>query len=212
MIPLAKLQALLPPRLLTGLAVALEVNAPNQVRLPGEAVFLCLLNTLLNGSVVTQRLLEETYTRLYGRKADHSSFGKRLATLKPTYLEALFRPLYRQLQPADAPHSRGLHVRRIDATTVTASAKLLHFGLQQRAHRRAKNQTPKRHVKAVLELSEDGLPSLLRLCRDRSETNDNQALGRSMQAATQPNDLWVFDRGCKTGTGSSPCTAPAATG
>jgi hypothetical protein len=49
----------------------------------------------------------------------------------------------------------------------------------------------------VITLSADGLPDLLRVCRERCETNDNHALGPSMQEATTLGDLWVFDRGCK---------------
>lgn len=197
MIPLEKLQKLLPPRLLDTLAVELAVNAPNQVRLPGQAVFLCLLNTVVNHPVVTQRLLEETYTRLFGTHADHSSFGKRLAVLAPAYFQGLFLHLDRQLESALPRIGLIRRVRRVDATTVTASAKWLHFGLLQRANQRAKNQTAKRHVKAVLELSEVGLPQLLRVCREPAEANDNPALGESMVAATTPGDLWVFDGGCK---------------
>ncbi len=198
MVPLEKLEALLPPAELEHLATVLEVNAPNQVRLTGQAVFLCLLTTVIHHPIVTQRLLEETYSQLYGRPADHSSFGKRLATLDPAYLEAIFRHLYRELhRRSGGDPARGLRLRRLDATTVTASAKLLHFGLLQRATARTKNRTDKRHVKAVVELSEDDLPNLLRLCRERCETNDNHALGKAMAAATEPGDLWVFDRGCK---------------
>ena len=197
MVPLEKLQELLPPRLLDKLALELEVNAPNQVRLPGQAVFLCLLNTVVNNPVVTQRLLEESYFQLFGTTADHSSFGKRLATLPPDYLKALFTHVYRLVEATLPTEKRGPRVRRVDATTVTASAKLLHFGLVQRANGRAKNQTAQRHVKAVITLSETGLPNLLRVCRDRCEANDNPALGRSMEDAATPGDLWIFDRGCK---------------
>lgn len=197
MIPLEKFQELFPPRLLDTLAVKLAVNAPNQVRLPGQAVFLCLLNTVVNNPVVTQRLLEETYTRLFDAHADHSSFGKRLAVLSPEYFQHLFLHLERRLEPFLPPTGLIRRVRRVDATTVTASAKWLHFGLLQRANQRAKNQTAKRHVKAVIELSAAGLPHLLRVCREQAEANDNPALGESMVATTTPGDLWVFDGGCK---------------
>lgn len=198
MVPLEKLEGLLSPRLLESLAVEMEVDAPNQVRLPGRAVFLCLLNTVINSPVVTLRLLEENLLYLFGTRTDHSSFGRRFAKLSPDYFEAIFVHLYRRLE-AQLPKrgGRGLRVRRVDATTVTASAKLLHFGLIQRPHGKARNQTAKRHMKAVITLSEAGLPDLLRICRDRCESNDNHALGRSMEEAATPGDLWVFDRGCK---------------
>jgi hypothetical protein len=198
MVPLEKLEELLPPARLAELALALEVNAPNQVRLSGQAVLLCWLTTVLNHPVVTQRLLEETYTELFGCQADHSSFGKRLAVLNPAYFEALFRFLSRELhRRLGTDPSRGLRVRRVDATTVTLSAKLLHFGLLHRATAKTKNRTDRRHLKTVVSLSEAGVPELLRLCKERCETNDNHALGPAMQAATAPGDLWVFDRGCK---------------
>ena len=74
-LPVQKLLALLPPPLLDRLAVQYAVNAVNQVRLSGQAVFLCLLNALVNHPKLTQRLLEETYTQLHGHTADHCSFG-----------------------------------------------------------------------------------------------------------------------------------------
>ena len=86
-LPVQKLLALLPPPLLDRLAVQYAVNAVNQVRLSGQAVFLCLLNALVNHPKLTQRLLEETYTQLHGHTADHSSFGKRLEQINPEFPE-----------------------------------------------------------------------------------------------------------------------------
>jgi hypothetical protein len=197
MVPVERLLSLFPPGLLRELAVALEVDAPNQVRLPGEAVFLCLLHTLASHPVATQRLLEETYTQLYGRPADHSSFGARLARLDPAYFQALLTHLHRRLEPLFATGAgRGLRLRRVDATTVTTAARLLRFGLLQRAGNR-EGSAVHRHVKVVLTLEEGDLPAFLHLCREPCEANDNGARGDPMVAAAAPGDLWVFARGCK---------------
>jgi hypothetical protein len=203
MIALAQFDALLPQELLAHLAAATHCDAPNQVRLPGRVVFLCLLNTVLNSPVVTQRLLDEHFAQRMGGTADHSSFGKRLGTLPPAYLHALFVHLYRQLEPllASAPGS-GPRLRFVDATTVTGSAKLLTFGIRQRSGGRNGTGPVYRHVKAVMELrkgslTDPGLPQLLHLCREQRETNDNQALGPTMAEVAQPGQLFVFDRGCK---------------
>src|SRR5687768_8983831 len=129
-VPLQKLLTLLPVELLDRLAVQFRVNASNQVRLSGQLVFLCLLNGLVHHPKLTQRLLEETYEQLTGQTADHSSFGKRLATLPPEFVAAVFRHLSQQLQPRlPAGDQRALRLRIVDATTVVLSAKLLAFGL-----------------------------------------------------------------------------------
>ena len=141
MIPIQRVLKLIPPSYLEKLGMDMGVNACNQVRLPGHVVFVCLLNTIVNNPVVTQRLLEETYTLIYGGCADHSSFGKRLNTLDPAYFQAIHTHLYRELSrrgsgkklpargfPEEPP---ALRVRWVDATTVTLSAKLLQFGLLQ---------------------------------------------------------------------------------
>src|SRR5713101_2113504 len=112
-LPVQKLLVLLPPPLLDRLAVQYAVNAVNQVRLTGQTVFICLLNALVNHPKLTQRLLEETFRKLTGRTADHSSFGKRLATVKPEYFEAIFRHLQQRLQPQMRPSDeRMLRLRR----------------------------------------------------------------------------------------------------
>src|SRR6266481_6220782 len=99
MIPLDKMLTLLPSQVLDQLAVRFRVDKVNQVKLRGQTVFLCLLNSLVNNPVVSQRLLEATYQKLTGQTADHSSFGKRLATINPDYFEALFQHAYQAIQP-----------------------------------------------------------------------------------------------------------------
>src|SRR5438874_11238733 len=103
MIPLDQLLDLMPARLLDRLAVPLRVNKVNQIKLSGQTVFLCLLNSLVNNPVVSQRILEATYQKLTGQTADHSSFGKRLATINPEYFEAVFGHVSRTIQPPIAP-------------------------------------------------------------------------------------------------------------
>jgi hypothetical protein len=87
-------------------------------------------------------------------------------------------------------------LRRVDATTVTFSAKLLHFGIFHRSGNREDSPVI-RHVKAVMTLGDGDLPELLHLCREQREANDNCALGDAMLEGMAPGDLWVFDRGCK---------------
>lgn len=196
MIPLDHLLDLFPARLLDGLAVRFRINKVNQIKLPGQTVFLCLLNTLINHPVVSQRLLKATYEQVTGQTVDHSSFSKRLATVDPAYFEGLYQHLYPRLQPLMAPSDeRGLRLRRADATTVVLSAKVLAFGLHV-ARQGARGPTyDKRHAKSVLSLSAEGLPQFLHLCTEQAEANDNPALGEPILAATQPGDLWIVDQG-----------------
>lgn len=197
MVPVEQLLTLFPPKLLDGLALAYDVNAQNQVRLPGQKVFVCLLNVLVNHPKLTQRLLEETYQQVTGLHADHSSFGKRLALLKPTYFQAIFRHLSRRLLPQmSVGDQRALRLRRVDATLVRLSAKLLDFGLYTGPTGCKRSSTPTRCVKSVFALDgEAGFPDLLHLCRTASEGNDNPALGDPMIEATEPGDLWIVDAG-----------------
>jgi hypothetical protein len=185
---------LLPPALLRKLATTCEVDAVNQVRLPGATVFTCLLHGLLHHPDLTQRLLEETYFQRTGRQADHSRFGKRLASISPTYFQAIYQHLQKKLHPQATPADQSrLHLRFVDATVVSLSAKLLSFGLLQRTTRPGHSL---RLVKTVFERDAEGFPQFLHLCREPSEKSDCVALGDTMIAATQPGDLWVFDAGC----------------
>jgi len=190
-----QLDALLPPSLLDQLAFTYKVDAKNQIRLPGKLVFLCLLHNLLHHKDLTLRLLEETYQQKTGQHADHSSFGARLATIKPAYFEAIFQYLYQKMAPtATDGEKRALSLRFIDATTVTLSAKLMTFGLLVGS--RSKNRSH-RHVKSILELQE-GLPQLLHICKEASENCDSVALGETMARLTRSGDLWIFDKGCSS--------------
>jgi hypothetical protein len=193
MVPVDNLLALLPPDLLEQLALQYNVDAKNQIRLTGSTVFICLLDGLLNQGDITLRLLEEIFHSRTGRRTDHSSFGKRLATIKPEFFAALYAHLHQQLATRATPGEiKSLRLRWIDATAVTLSAKLLTFGITSGTRRGKADQ---RSVKSILELQQDGLPHLLHLCKEQSEANDNVALGQVMQKQSQPGDLWVFDRG-----------------
>ena len=196
MIPLDHLLDLLPSKRLDRLAIRFAVNKVNQVKLSGQTVFLCLLNALVNHPVVTQRLLKATYEQRTGQSVDHSSFSKRLATINPEYFEGLFQHLYQQVQPLMAAgDERGLRLRRVDATTVVLSAKVLAFGIHVARRGEKGPQYDKRHAKAVFSLSGEGLPGFLHLCGEQAEASDNPALGDPMLAASQPGDLWIVDQG-----------------
>ena len=196
MIPLDQLLDLMPARLLDRLAVPLRVNKVNQTKLKGQTVFLCLLNSLVNNPIVSQRILEATYQKRVGESSDHSSFGKRLAVINPAYFEALFTHVYRAIQPQMAPSDeRGLRLRRVDATTVTLSAKVMAFGIHVASGGKIGPEHAKRHVKSVWALSGEGLPEFLHLCQEQAEANDNPALGDPMIAATRPGELWIVDKG-----------------
>src|SRR5262245_1095913 len=191
MIPLDNLLDLFPAELLDQLAVRFHVNKANQIKLPGQTVFLCLLNSVVNNPIVSQRILEATYQKVTGQTADHSSFGKRLAAINPAYFEALFTHVYRHVQPLmAATEERALRLRRVDATTVVLSAKVLAFGIHVASGGKVGPEHAKRHVKATFSLAAEGLPEFLHLCREQAEANDNPALGDPMIAATAPGDLW----------------------
>ncbi len=195
MIPFKKLLPLLTTKRLNKLALKHPVDARNQIRLPGQAVFVCLLNGLLNQEELTLRLLEETYTQMTHQHADHSSFGKRLSSIPSGYFADIYQHLYEQLAPQMTPgESRALRLRWVDATLVTLSSKLLHFGLSSGTRKaRASHRT----VKSVLEVQEAGLPHFLHLCSKQAENADSVALGATMEAEAKKDDLFIFDKGCE---------------
>jgi hypothetical protein len=196
MIPLHHLVDLMPAKLLDRLAVPLRVNKVNQIKLPGQTVFLCLLNSLVSNPVVSQRILEATYQKVTGKTVDHSSIGKRLTTINPDYFEAIFTHVYRAIQPQMAvSDERALRLRRVDATTVVLSAKVMAFGIHVASGGKIGKEHAKRHVKSVFALSGEGLPEFLHLCTEQAEANDNPALGDPMIDATRPGELWIVDKG-----------------
>jgi hypothetical protein len=88
-----------------------------------------------------------------------------------------------------------LRLRRVDATTVTLSAKVMAFGIHVASGGKIGPEHAKRHVKSVWALSGEGLPEFLHLCQEQAEANDNPALGDPMIAATRPGELWIVDKG-----------------
>jgi hypothetical protein len=194
MLSLKHLYAFLPPERLEALACLHQVDAEQSVKLSGPVLFLCLLNGLLNHSELSQRLLEETYHQQTGATLDHSTFGKCLSKIPVAYFADLFAQLHQKMQPQITPGTQqALKLRFVDATTVTLSAKLLSWGLLTGT---CAPDKARRHLKSVLELSQEGLPNLLRVCQDKSESADSVALGATMKRLSHPNDLWVFDKGC----------------
>ena len=194
MLALKHLFTLLPPERLEHLACRYELDTVHSVKLSGPLLFLCLLNGLLNHPELSQRLLAETYQQQTGRCIDHSSFSLRLNNVPPAYFADLFADLRQQMPPPLTPGTQqALKLRFVDATTVTLSAKLLAWGLEAGTNNPDK---ARRAIKSVVELSQEGLPHLLHVCKDKSESADNVALGATMQRHTQAGDLWVFDKGC----------------
>ena len=212
MIPVSRLLSILPISELDRLAVSENVDKKNQFKLPGVALFICLLNSIVNHPFVTLRLLEETYHNHTGLTADHSSFGKRLAQINVSFFEAIFWQLHGQLAARITMAEQNalkLRLRFVDATTVSLSAKLLDYGILvgTRGRRRKRDgssgvvieeKVAKRNIKAVFELSDEGLPALLHVCREQKEASDELAIGETMRLALNPGDLWVFDRGCRS--------------
>jgi len=191
-----RLFELIPEELLDSLAVELGVDKDNHCRLPGKAVFLCLLNGLLNHGELSLRLLEDMYGHMFGQKADHSSFGKRLTTLPVEYFEKIFAHLYKEIAPTAATEVKALRIRFADATVVNLTSKLLKFGIGIGSGKRAKYGESYNQVKGVFELSGDRLPSILRICREQNDNSDCVAIGDAMIEHNEPGSLWVFDKGC----------------
>ncbi|MDR3558316.1 MAG: IS4 family transposase [Candidatus Pacebacteria bacterium] len=196
LLSISSFRTILPSDLIQRLAVKHSVDKCNQIRLPGLAVFTCLLDSVLSGGCASQRALEDAYYNNTGNTADHSSFGKRLAKIPVGLFKDIFEHLYQELTPQAAPNEiKALRVRFVDATIVTLSARLIKFGLSVSHTRNKETGTGRRDVKAVFSLEENGLPRVMRLCSEPSEHSDNVALGEPILAELRPNDLYVVDAG-----------------
>lgn len=193
-VSLEELERVLPAWEVSKLAVKYGVDAHNQHRLPGATVFTCLLDSIMNHGMTTQRLLEDLYFQRTGISADHSRFGQRLSRTSPAFFHAIYQHVHAQVAPqASAAEQRALRVRRADATVVTLSSKLLLWGLKAGTR---KGKGSWRQVKTVLSLEDDGVPQLLRICENQSENSDSVAMGDARVEHARPGDLWVFDKGC----------------
>jgi Transposase DDE domain len=198
MVPLRELLDLVPAALLEKLALAYQVDKANQVRLTGQTVFVCLLNSFLNHARVTQRLLEDSFACLTGKTTHYSSFSYRLGSIRVDYFDALFTHLYRQVRSQLTRGAQPVLRHRIaDATIVTLSSKLIAFGIRVAGKSgKGHGSYDLRQVKSVVELSLEGLPRLLHLCSKQAEANDNPALGDPIIEQCAPGDCWLFDSGC----------------
>jgi hypothetical protein len=192
-VSLKSFENILPLELVQRLCIEHNVDKCNQIRLPGLAVFSCLLETTLWGCDTSQRALADVYEANTGQTADHSSFGKRLAGIPVDLFRDIFEYLYQVLTPTAPPSElQKLRIQFVDATIVTLSARLINFGLL--VNQKIK-KGPRRDIKTVFSLDGDGLPRLMRLCTNKNEHNDNVALGDPILASMRPNDLFVFDSG-----------------
>jgi hypothetical protein len=123
MISLIELKKLIPMSKLDQLAIEYEVNKANQVKLPGQALFLCLLNGLVNHFMLTLRLLESQYALQTGQSCDHSAFGKRLANINPEFFHAILKHLRDSIGPKiTRGDTQALRLRIVDPVTVTLSS------------------------------------------------------------------------------------------
>lgn len=175
------------------MAIDHKIASKDSIKLSGPLVFTTLLHGMLEDSEVSLRCMADKFEELTGVTLDHSSLGKRLRVLPTEYFADIFAYLSKKVGDQVSPKSQGpMSVRIIDATIVTLTARWVCFGLKgNRTGNKAKTL-----VKAVYQLH-NGLPSLLRLCEDPAEHNDNVALGKTMADHCVPGDLYVFDKGCR---------------
>ena len=107
----------------------------------------------MNNPRLTQRILEEEYAKQTGKSCDHSSFGKRMANLAPGFVQAILDHLSAKIRPTiTVGEAKALKLRITDSTTVTLSSKLLSFGINVKY----KGESEYKHVKSVVELSDEG--------------------------------------------------------
>jgi hypothetical protein len=171
-----------------------KLDSRSSVKLSGPLVFCTLLHGLLYDTNISLRSMAAKFEDFTGVALHHSTLGKRIRALPVGFFAETFEYVHEVVADRINTRSPGpLSVHKIDATTVSLSAKLCSFGLNVRTSSPTKGRTL---VKSVFELH-DQMPSFLHLCKDKSDHSDSIAIGQAVKANCSPGELWVFDKGCQ---------------
>lgn len=192
-ISLPMFEALLPAELVDRLAVPYKLDRDNSIKLSGPLVFFTLLRGLLYSQQAALRLMAMDFEEFTGVSLDHSALSKRLSKIDVGFFHDIYEHLANLQKSKINPRSPGaLSVHKVDSTIVSLSAKLCSFGIQRRVNQTASERSI---IKSVFSL-EDNVPKFLHLCSERTEINDNKAIGGTILKECTAGQLWVVDRGC----------------
>lgn len=117
---------------------------------------------------------------------DHSSFGKRLGKMNPSFFKDIYENLAEKCNQ-EVGEQKGVHI--FDSTIITISSKLMRNGLKCGG---GKNDT---HIKMSVS-SRSCLPNSIRFCKNQSESSEDIALVAAInEAKVSSKDVLLFDRG-----------------
>lgn len=194
-----ELLAMLPKNLFTFLSKKYETDYRVK-KLPGEVVFLTLIETLFSSKSFSLRSIASEYENKKFQKyildnkecltIDHTAFHYRLSKIDPNY----FRDIFEAAKKIFAPYLKQLSPKHktliFDSTIVTHSAKLL-----KSCGYLATGKDTKKHIKYTIALG-GGIPQVAKSHTSKKYHSENIALSEAILSHDIPKDLIiVFDRG-----------------
>ncbi|MEP7318712.1 MAG: IS4 family transposase [Panacibacter sp.] len=194
---LEKILSLIPPTLLTSLAVETKVDYFTK-KLQGEVVFKLLLHCIISYKDNSLRMMQSAYESIFFRminqkhhqgKIRFSSISERLSVIEVSYFEKLFArcvELYKQDIGADREN-----FIRFDSTIVALSTKLLNVGYQLKGGD-AENY---RQIKFTVGYGD--IPEIVHFYAEQTHSSENVSLKETIteQSKNDAERIKVFDRG-----------------
>ena len=157
----------------------------------GSLIFKGLMKLILSGQKASLRMLamlinqgqEESETVTY------SGLSKRFKTLKVDYFKAIYENLI-IVCGSEFQENDKLNLHRFDSTIINLSGRMIKDGIGRIA-----GQDKDTQIKVSVGLRNQ-LPSSIRFCFNKSESNENIALIKAInEAKVAKEDILLFDRG-----------------
>lgn len=188
-------------------AIADDTGVNYQVKkLSGEVMFQLLLMSIINSNRVSLRIMERLYDTgrfklIAGIKTDSTtcftSISDRLATIKAEYFKKIFETSYELLSKHhEQKHLGKYHLKRYDATLISASAKMLKSGMINGLPNK-KGEHTIRQMKIAMGF--DGvLATNAQVFKEQKHLSDDSVLREIiLQSPHDKDSIVVFDRGLK---------------
>jgi len=204
-----ELLAYLPLEMLESTALQTEVDK-NVKKLFGKDMFLLLLMAVLDSERVSLRIMQDLYSNhkfqlLAGIEENSTtrftSISDRLMNINVEYFEKIFEASYEKLSKQFSVSQIEKHsIVRFDSTSISASAKLLTFGMTNGIPNAKTQEHNVRQVKITIGF--DGLfTRSANVFTDQKYLAEDLALGEAItQYGASKNSIVVFDRGLKKRT------------
>jgi hypothetical protein len=182
----------------------------NVKKLYGKDMFLLLLMSVLDSERVSLRIMEDLYSnhkfQLFAgveknSKTKFTSLSDRLMNIKAEYFEEIFKATYENLSKHfSADQIKKYSIIRFDSTCISASAKLLDFGMSNGLPNSKSKEHDIKQVKITIGF--DGLfTRSAKIFTDQKHIGEDLTLGETItEYNASKDDVIVFDRGLKKRT------------